>query len=166
MNTDATNACAALVERGDPDRFLAAMAAPVAARRALFTLYAFNLELARVPWVTREPMIAQMRLQFWRDVVTGEAPAPHEFAGPLQELIAHAGLAPEPLLAMIDAREAEIGTQAPFADEAALRAYLDGTGGALMAATVQALGGPVSTEARALGRGAGAGELPGGGAGD
>ena len=66
---DDLNACAALVERGDPVRFRAAMASPMAARRVLFPLYAFNLEVARAPWVTQEPMIARMRLQWWRDAL-------------------------------------------------------------------------------------------------
>ena len=35
------------------------MAAPVAARRVLFPLYAFNVEVARAPWVTQEAMIAE-----------------------------------------------------------------------------------------------------------
>ena len=48
---DDFSACAALVERGDPGRFRATMAAPLAARRVLFPLYAFNLEVARAPWV-------------------------------------------------------------------------------------------------------------------
>ena len=52
------NACAALVERSDPDRFRATMAAPVAARRVLFPIYAFNVEVTRAPWVTQEVMIA------------------------------------------------------------------------------------------------------------
>ena len=64
-------ACAEIVKRGDPDRFLAAMAAPPDARRILFPLYAFNVEVARAPWVTAEPMIAEMRLQWWRDSVEG-----------------------------------------------------------------------------------------------
>ena len=72
-----TDACAALVERGDPDRFAAVMAAPVAARTRLWPLYAFNLEVARAPWVTKEPMIAEMRLQWWRDVVAEPAPRAH-----------------------------------------------------------------------------------------
>ena len=55
-------ACAELVQRADPDRFMAAMAAPVAARRVLFPLYALNVEIARAPWVTQEAMIAEMRL--------------------------------------------------------------------------------------------------------
>mgnify|MGYP000249325893 FL=1 len=51
-------ACAALVERGDPDRFRAVMAAPVEARAQLFPLYAFNLEVARAPWVTQEVLMS------------------------------------------------------------------------------------------------------------
>jgi phytoene/squalene synthetase len=66
-------ACAALVERSDPDRFRVAMAAPPAAREVLFPLYAFNLEVARAPWATREPMLAEMRLQWWRDQVEAAA---------------------------------------------------------------------------------------------
>jgi hypothetical protein len=62
-------ACAEMVARGDPDRFRAAMAAPLAARQMLFPLYAFNIEVSRAPWVTAEPIIAEMRLQFWRDVI-------------------------------------------------------------------------------------------------
>ena len=62
-------ACADLVRKGDPDRFLAAMAAPPAARRVLFPLYAFNVEVSRAPWLTSESMIAEMRLQWWRDVL-------------------------------------------------------------------------------------------------
>ena len=35
------DACAEIVQRGDPDRFAAVMAAPTAARARLFPLYAF-----------------------------------------------------------------------------------------------------------------------------
>lgn len=142
--TQALAACAALVEHGDPDRFLAAMAAPRPARAPLLVLAAFNLELARAPWVTREPLIARMRLQFWRDVLAGEESAAHEVAGPVRALAIERALDPALLAAMIDAREAEIGVRAPFADEAALWAYLEGGAGALLALSVQALGGPKS----------------------
>ena len=57
-------ACAEIVHAGDPDRFASAMTAPVADREVLFPLYAFNLEIAKAPWMTQEPIIAQMRLQF------------------------------------------------------------------------------------------------------
>ncbi|MDZ7907533.1 MAG: hypothetical protein U5N10_04435 [Gemmobacter sp.] len=46
-------ACAALVERADPERFAATMAADVADRPLLWPLYAFNIEVARAPWQRR-----------------------------------------------------------------------------------------------------------------
>lgn len=153
------DACAGLVERGDPDRFAALMAAPVAARRAMVVLYAFNLEVARAPWVTKEPMIAEMRLQFWRDVVadaaTGKTRA-HEVAGPLADLVRDRGLPVGLLDRMVEARRWDIYTD-PFEDQAAFDAYLDDTAGGLMWATALALGADPAAEAsvRDIGYGAG-----------
>lgn len=141
-NTDAIAACAAHVERGDPDRFLAVMAAPPPTRAGLFALYAFNLEVARAPWVTKEALLSQMRLQFWRDLVRGEAPPAHEFAPPLMELLAKQAIDIEALIQVIDARDVEIGTTAPFADADALWRYLEDGAGELLGLAVQALGGP------------------------
>ena len=88
---DDVTACAALVERADPDRFLATMAAPVSARLVLFPLFAFNIEVARAPWVTKETMIAEMRLQWWRDALTEIATAApvrrHEVVTPLARVL-------------------------------------------------------------------------------
>ncbi|MFN4100918.1 MAG: squalene/phytoene synthase family protein, partial [Pararhodobacter sp.] len=100
--------------------------------------------------VTQEPLIAHMRLQFWREVIALEDPRAHEVAAPLQALV-RAGLPLMPLQRMIDAREVEIGTKAPFADDSALWDYLDGTAGALMQASVLALGGPQSPAAGGCG---------------
>ena len=50
MYSEDVIACAKLVERGDPLRLRAVMAAPSDLRPALFTLFAFNLEVARAPW--------------------------------------------------------------------------------------------------------------------
>ncbi|KPQ06487.1 MAG: phytoene synthase [Rhodobacteraceae bacterium HLUCCA12] len=146
-------ACASLVERGDPDRFLATMAAPPEARGPLFVLQAFNLEVARAPWVTSEALIARMRLQFWRDVVEQaghETPPAHEVAGPLASLIAERALPRAPLLGLIDARELDL-ERAPFADDGALWSYLDATAGALMVASTRALGGGDDAVAREFG---------------
>jgi 15-cis-phytoene synthase len=142
-------ACASLVQRGDPDRFLAVMAAPVEVRAQLFPLYAFNLEVARAPWVTEEPLIAEMRLQWWRDVVqnaaSGAARA-HEVAGPLHELIRDFGLPIEVLDRLIDARRWDIHRE-PHADRAALDDYLEATGAGLMWLAARALGAPDGAEA-------------------
>lgn len=142
-------ACAALVERGDPDRFLAVLAAPLHARELLFPLYAFNLEVARAPWVTEEPLIAEMRLQWWRDVVenaaSGAARA-HEVAGPLHDLIRDFGLPVEVLDQLIAARRWDIHRE-PHANQVALEAYLEDTGAGLMWLAARALGAPDAAEA-------------------
>ena len=142
-------ACAALVERGDPDRFRAVMAAPVEARAQLFPLYAFNLEVARAPWVTQEPLIAEMRLQWWRDMVenaaSGAARA-HEVAGPLHDLIRDFGLPVAVLDRLIAARRWDIHRD-PHAGASALDAYLEDTGAGLMWLAARALGAPDGAEA-------------------
>lgn len=141
------DACAALVQRGDPDRFLAVMAAPPAARAPLFVLYAFNLEVARAPWVTAEPMIAEMRLQWWRDAVAGERRA-HEVAGPLHDLIHQAGLPVDVLDRLIAARRWDCWRE-PFEGAGALESYLEDTGGGLMWLAARALGAPEGAEGAA-----------------
>ena len=126
-------ACAALVERGDPDRFAAVMAAPVVARGPLFALYACNLEVARAPWVTQESMIAEMRLQWWRDAleeIAGGGPVRrHEVVTPLARVLTPDGA--RRLDALVAARRWDIYRD-PFEDEPAFWRYLEDTGGALM----------------------------------
>ncbi|PZQ99465.1 MAG: phytoene synthase [Cereibacter sphaeroides] len=142
-------ACAALVARGDPDRFAAVMAAPVAARERLLPLYAFNLEVARAPWVTQEPMIAEMRLQWWRDTVEmigqGATPRAHEVAGPLAQLVSEAGLPLDVMDRLIEARRWDIYRD-PFADQAAFDDYLEDTGAGLMWLAAKATGAPAQAE--------------------
>ena len=64
--------CAALVREADRDRYLATLFAPAEHRDALFALYAFNVEIARVRELAREPMPGEIRLQWWREVLAGE----------------------------------------------------------------------------------------------
>ncbi len=101
----------------------------------MFALYAFNLEIARAPWVTAEPMIAEMRLQWWRDAVdeiaAGKRARAHEVAGPLADVIATHDLPVDQIDVMIAARRWEISSEA-FADATALDTYLDATSGTLM----------------------------------
>ncbi len=140
-------ACAELVARGDPDRFRATMAAPVPARRVLFPLYAFNIEVSRAPWVTSEPIIAEMRLQFWRDVIeelaAGKPPRAHEVVAPMAEAV------PPDLIGALDAlvaaRRWDIYTD-PFEDRAGFDAYLTDTAATLVTVAARALGAPPEAE--------------------
>ena len=61
--------CGAEVHRHDPDRFLAALYATPAQRESLLTLYAFNLEIAKVRESVSEPMLGEIRLQWWREAL-------------------------------------------------------------------------------------------------
>lgn len=133
----ALSPCAALVRRHDPDRFFTALLAPPARREALFTLYAFNHELARAREVVSEPMLALIRLHWWREVVQGTLKR-HEVATPLSAMIGQGLLLPADLLAMIDGREVE--TEAAIPDHAAWNAYLAATAGTVMMAAGRALG--------------------------
>lgn len=149
-------ACAALLERGDPDRFLAIMAAPVPARELLFPLFAMNLEVARAPWITEEPMIAEMRLQWWRDLIVEaeqrKPPRAHEVAAPVWPLLA--GSAGPVLDRMIAARRWDIYRE-PFEDEEHFATYLDDTAGGLLWTAAEALGGREEATIRTIGRAAG-----------
>ncbi|WP_164659140.1 squalene/phytoene synthase family protein [Tropicibacter sp. Alg240-R139] len=135
------NACAALVEKADPERFRAAMAAPVAARAVLFPLYALNVEVTRAPWVTQEPMIAEMRLQWWRDalqeIADGGPVRRHEVVTPL------AGVLSPHLAAILDeyvsVRRWDVYKD-PFEDGGHFDRYITCSSGNLMVAAAQALG--------------------------
>lgn len=115
----------------DPDRFLCALFAPPARRESLFLLIALNHELARAREVTSQPMLALIRLQWWREVVEGVRKS-HEVATPLSTLLGTGLLDPAELLALIDARETETEEIATLAD---WRSYaLAGAGGLALAA--------------------------------
>ena len=139
-------ACAQIVERGDPDRFRAAMACPPTARQVLFPLYAFNVEVSRAPWVTQEPMIAEMRLQWWRDaldeIATQGAVRKHEVTTPLADVLDVDGA--KALDALVAARRWDIYKDA-FQDAGHFVDYLRNTGGLLMWQAARLLGAPEDT---------------------
>lgn len=140
----ADDPCADMVEAGDPLRHRAALAAPATARPALFALYAFNVEISRAPYLTAEPMIAEMRLQWWRDtlaeIASGAAPRAHEVAAPLAEAIRAHDLPIARLDAMAAARSWDCWRE-PHAGPDALQDYLRETGGGLMVLAGRVLGG-------------------------
>ena len=144
-------ACAELVRIGDPDRFLSAMTVPPAQRGALFVLYAFNLELARAPYMSSEPLIGEMRLQFWRDVIDeatqGKSRA-HEVAAPLAALIQSHSLPIDTLWQMIDARQWHIYKE-PFADMASWHAHIKHTASNLFALAALVAGSDPSKDTEA-----------------
>jgi 15-cis-phytoene synthase len=123
-----------IVRRHDPDRFFTTLFAPAAKRETLWTLYAFNHELARANETVREPTMALIRLQWWREVVEG-ARRRHEVAEPLRDALEAGALREPDLLAAIEAREAE-----PPQTLNEWAAFIEGTAGAIAVAAAHALG--------------------------
>src|SRR5690349_9907669 len=82
--------CGQEVRKFDNDRFLTGLFAPADRREALFALYAFNHEIAKTREVVSEPVLGQMRLQWWFDsiegIYAGTVPA-HAVLQPLAEAI-------------------------------------------------------------------------------
>ncbi|WP_376091170.1 phytoene/squalene synthase family protein [Roseomonas sp. CCTCC AB2023176] len=144
--TPALSAVGAIARRHDPDRFFCALFAPAERREAVFTLVAFNHELARAREVASQPMLALIRLQWWRDaieeVAAGRPPRRHEVVEPLAGLLRAGEVEAGDLTAMVDARDAEAG--GPPASRAAMLAWLRGTSGALAVLTGRLLGAPSS----------------------
>ncbi|PZQ50517.1 MAG: phytoene synthase [Rhodovulum sulfidophilum] len=119
------------------------MLAPPEARPGLLALYAFNLEIARAPFVSREAMIAEIRLRWWGDAIAeicdGAAPRRHEVVEPLAAAIRASGLPRALFFEMIEARALDID-RAPFESGAALERYLSQTAGHLMELAARHLG--------------------------
>ncbi|MCH9765810.1 MAG: squalene/phytoene synthase family protein [Alphaproteobacteria bacterium] len=116
------------------DRYVQALLIkPASLRPEFFLLAAFHGELARIPFLVREPMMGEIRLQWWRDVVLAaravELNEPINFGSPLAnqvvQFLVRNRKSETAFDALIDARGAELSSEA-FTDERAFEGYLDG----------------------------------------
>lgn len=133
--------CLDNVRQMDHDRYLTALLAPAEARGKLIALYAFNAEIARVREMVSEPMLGQIRLQWWREALEGIAQGEvrgHEAAMGLAEAFGAEELDVAGLTALIDARERDLDDE-PFADMTALNKYCSQTSSSLMRLAARAL---------------------------
>ncbi|HST93393.1 MAG TPA: phytoene/squalene synthase family protein [Microvirga sp.] len=99
--------CESLVREGDPDRYWASLYAPADRRPHLHALYAFNFEVARIREAVREALVGEIRLQWWRDALQGEARGDvrsNPVAAALDDTIVKFRLPRQALVDLIDAR--------------------------------------------------------------
>lgn len=128
---------------GDLDRYLAALLAPRRARLDLITLTAFLGEVARIPKAVREPMMGELRLQWWRDalesaragVATGSP-----VADALGRSMARHNLPMELLLAPINTRALDLDPEQPLAILPDVSDYIADTEGAAFRLSARILG--------------------------
>jgi phytoene synthase len=135
------------VRSQQPDRYLATLFAPAAVREALFALYAFDHEIAKVRHVVSEPMAGLIRLQWWREALA--APPDHPVARALHRAVAGHAIGRAWLEGAIEAREREV-EEAPPADLGALEQHLGASSGAIVQAALEVVG-AADAAARAAG---------------
>lgn len=126
----------------DHDRFLTALFAPSDRREALFSLIAFNIEIAKTREVVSEALLGQIRLQWWRDAIAeifDGSPRRHEVISPLVDAVGRFGLTRSHFDTLIDAREDDLTELAPptLAD---LERYCDRTTTPLIRLQLETLG--------------------------
>lgn len=147
MAIEIDNSVIARLDAIDPDRMRAARLADPDIRDRLFALYAFHAELAKVPELVSEPMMGQIRYQWWRDcldeVYSGKTVRQHEVAIPLAGMIQQTGLSRFRLDKLIDGRERDLDPT-PFKDVDVARDYASVTSGSLAIAAVEICGGDAS----------------------
>ncbi|HUO55213.1 MAG TPA: phytoene/squalene synthase family protein [Rhodoblastus sp.] len=131
--------CGSNLRESDRDRWLACLFAPDAARPHLFALYAFNAEAARVREHVSQPILGEMRLQWWADALkapVGEATRgdlhAHPVADALLATIESCALPREKLLDYLEARRFDL-YEDPAPDMAFFDRYCDETCSALFA---------------------------------
>lgn len=146
---DASAYCAELVRAADRDRYLATLFAPAERRSALYALYAFDAEIARVRELAHQPLPGEIRLQWWREVVGGERngeASANPVAAALLDAIARYRLPAASLTALIEAHRFDLYDE-PMMTIADLEAYARHTASAVIDLAAQVLGAKAQTAA-------------------
>jgi phytoene synthase len=133
--------CETLVRTADRDRFLTVLFAPIEHRNALYALYAFNVEIARIRAAVRDPLAGEIRLQWWSGLLRGEGRgevAAHPVAAALLATAARYRLPMVRLARLIEARRFDLYDE-PMATYADFESYADGVASNLIALAAQVL---------------------------
>lgn len=134
--------CLSEARAHDHDRYLCALFAPRHVRPVLLALTAFNVEVARVAEAVSEPMLGEIRLQWWRETIAelydGKT-RDHPVARALAPAIERGLLSRQRFERIIEARIADLGAAAP-ADLAALETLARATAAELHHLWREALG--------------------------
>ena len=131
---NAYRACADAVRRVDAERYAASLLAPPASREPLLAVYAFAHEIAKIASIVSEPMLGEIRLQWWRETIDGVfagTPRRHETAQALAAAVSEHDLPRAPFDALIDAHAFDF-YQSPMPSLPALEAYCDAVYGGPM----------------------------------
>lgn len=148
--------CADQVRARDFTSFAASLFVPRESQRAWLALAAFNSEIAHIRDHVSQPLPGEIRLQWWRDVLTGEGAAStleaqaHPIAAELLRAVARYELPNELLVRLIDAHVFDVYDD-PMPDMAALEAHCRDTSAAMFVLRAKILGANDTQSSRAAG---------------
>ncbi|WP_158284796.1 phytoene/squalene synthase family protein [Oricola cellulosilytica] len=141
-----------LLREGDRERYLTVLYSPESRRPGLAALFAFNLETSRIREIVSEPMPGEIRLQWWRDAISGDRAAEamqHPVGAALQRAITRYRLPQSALANLLEARIFDLYND-PMPDQTSLEGYLGETVSVLFQLSAQILmdgGDPGSSDA-------------------
>lgn len=139
--------CADQLRETDRDRYLATLFASAEKREALFALYAFDSEIARVRDLARELLPGEIRLQWWREVLSGERAgeaAANPIAAAVTEILERFDFVREPLVHLIEAHRFDVHNE-PIESVEVLQTYAERTAGTIVDLAVRLLGGRIES---------------------
>jgi 15-cis-phytoene synthase len=143
----------ALVKQHSLERYLSALFVQDDQRTDVFALYAFDAEIAKIPFQVSEPQIGEIRMQWWLDTIdaiyAGE-PVDHPVAQALSSAVKTGHLPKEPLRNLVLARTRELYAD-PMPSLNDLEGYLGETRSAVIQMVAQLLGGQGAANAAGFG---------------
>ncbi len=144
MTADSAKYVAELVRAEDRDRYLTALFAPVSARQDVMTLYAANVEISKIRDAVSEPLIGQMKIEWWKNVIAaiydgGDVPSGNPVVEELCRVIGARKLSRQNFDALLDARAEDMAEEGPQ-DVLALEVYAEGTSSRLIQLSLEVLG--------------------------
>lgn len=121
--------CENLVRENDRDLWLASLFAPAPSRQYIYAIYAFVIETAHIRDRVSQPLLGEMRLRWWRDIL--ETGAMGDDAGPpvaaaLLDAVKKFDLPLDEITALLDARIFDLYDD-PMSTVAALLDYCRAT---------------------------------------
>lgn len=125
----------------DREAYIAALFLPVDKRDDVATLWAFNAEIERIRMLVSEPVPGEIRLQWWRDVLSGDRTgegAQHPVANALLAVIEKHQLQAPAFDNLLEARIFDLYND-PMPDRATLEGYLGETRSVLLQMGLQIL---------------------------
>ena len=131
---DSAAFCADLVRTHDFARYASTLFVPAIQRRALLSVYAFNVEISRVREQVSQPLPGEIRMQWWTDMLEGAGHGEVEgnpVAAELLQVIRNFRLPVAPLSRLIEEHQFDLYND-PMPSMAALEGYVTDTSSALL----------------------------------